>query len=125
MQNAIDWFEIPVANLDRAKKFYEAIFDITMTAMRAGPTGPRLALFPVDPAQSVSGALAHGPGYKPTWDGTKVYLSGSEDLGVILARVESAGGSIAVPKTQISPQFGFMGAFIDSEGNWVGLHSMK
>jgi predicted enzyme related to lactoylglutathione lyase len=125
MQNAIDWFEIPVADFDRAKKFYETIFQITLTAMRAGATGPRLALFPVDPTKGVSGALAQGSGHKPTWDGTKVYLNGGADLGDVLARVEPAGGSIAVPKTQISPQFGYMGAFIDTEGNWVGLHSLQ
>ena len=123
--NAIDWFEIPVSDFDRAKKFYETIFNITLTPMRAGATGPRLALFPFDPAKAVSGALAHGNGYKPTWDGTKVYLNGGKDLGLVLARVEPAGGSVAVPKTQISPQFGYMGAFIDTEGNWVGLHSLK
>ena len=125
MQNAIDWFEIPVDDFERAKKFYETIFGITLTTMRAGPTGPRLALFPVDPSKGVSGALAKGPGYSPTTFGTKVYLSAGEDLAAVLERVEPAGGTVAVPKTQISPQFGFMGAFLDTEGNWVGLHSTK
>ena len=125
MQNAISWFEIPVENLERAKTFYETIFAASLTTMRAGPSGPRLALFPVDPAKGVGGALAQGNGYSATTFGTKVYLNAGEDLAVVLDRVESAGGSIAVPKTQISPQFGYMGAFIDTEGNWVGLHSLK
>ncbi|MBI3935140.1 MAG: VOC family protein [Acidobacteria bacterium] len=125
MQNAISWFEIPVQDLERAKKFYEAIFGASFTTTRAGPAGPRLALFPVDPAKGVGGALAQGSGYSPTTFGTKVYLSAGEDLGIVLSRVEPAGGTVAVPKTQISPQYGFMGAFIDTEGNWVGLHSLK
>ena len=125
MQNAISWFEIPVEDLERAKKFYEAIFAATFTTMRAGPGGPRLALFPVDPTKAVGGALAQGSGYSPTTFGAKVYLSAGEDLAVVLDRVEDAGGTIAVPKTQISPQFGYMAAFIDTEGNWVGLHSLK
>ena len=125
MQNAISWFEIPVEDFERAKKFYETIFAAAFTIMRAGPTGPRLALFPVDPAKGVSGALAKGSGYTPTTFGTKVYLSAGEDLAIVLGRVEQAGGTVAVPKTQISPQFGYMGAFIDTEGNWVGLHSLK
>ena len=124
MQNAISWFEIPTENLDRAKKFYETILAATFTTMRAGPTGPRLALFPVDPTKGVGGALAQGSGYSSTTFGTKVYLNAGEDLAVVLDRVEAAGGTIAVPKTQISPQFGYMGAFIDTEGNWIGLHSM-
>ena len=125
MQNAISWFEIPVDDLERAKKFYETIFAATFTTMRAGPGGPRLALLPVDPTKGVGGALAQGSGYSPTTFGTKVYLSAGEDLAAVLGRVEQAGGTIAVPKTQISPQFGYMGAFIDTEGNWVGLHSLK
>ncbi len=125
MQNAISWFEIPAENLDRARKFYEAILAATFTTMRAGPGGPRLALFPADPTKGVSGALAQGSGYSPTTSGTKVYLNAGEDLAVVLDRVEAAGGTVAVPKTQISPQFGYMGAFIDTEGNWVGLHSLK
>jgi hypothetical protein len=79
-------------------------------------------VFPFDPAKSVSGALAHGRGYAPSLHGVKVYLS-TDDLAAVLARVEPAGGMVAVPKTQISPQMGFMGAFIDTEGNWVGVHS--
>ena len=125
MQNAISWFEIPVENLERAKKFYEAIFAVHMTTMRAGPTGPRMALFPADPTKGVSGALAQGSGYSSTTFGTKVYLNAGDDLAAVLDRVEAAGGTVAVPKTQISPQFGYMAAFIDTEGNWVGLHSLQ
>jgi len=125
MQNAISWFEIPADDLDRAKKFYETIFEVSLTTMRAGPSGPRYALFPVDPTQGVSGALAQGSGYSPSSSGTKVYLSGGEDLSAVLNRVDAAGGSIAVAKTLISPQFGYRGAFIDTEGNWIGLHSLK
>ena len=125
MQNAIAWFEIPVEDLERARKFYETIFAVTLHVMKAGQPGPTLALFPVDSSKGVGGALAHGRGYKPTPDGTKVYLHGGEDLGEVLSRVESAGGKIAVPKTQITPEFGYMGAFIDTERNWIGLHSVK
>jgi predicted enzyme related to lactoylglutathione lyase len=132
MSHAISWFEIPVLDFDRAKKFYETIFATSFQTMQAGQTGPRLALFPVDLSQRVGGALACGRGYQPAREiagtgavreGVKVYLSAGPDLGLVLARVEAAGGRVAVPKTQISPEFGFMGAFVDTEGNWVGLHS--
>lgn len=125
MQNAVAWFEIPVQDFDRAKKFYESIFATTFSVMKAGATGPTLALFPVDFSKGVGGALAFGRGYKPSSDGVKVYLSDGDDLGVVLDRVAAAGGTTAVPKTQISPEFGYMGAFIDTEGNWIGLHSPK
>jgi len=54
-----------------------------------------------------------------------VYLNGGADLALMLARVEGAGGSIAVPKTEIGSDFGFFAYFIDTEGNRVGLHSMQ
>jgi predicted enzyme related to lactoylglutathione lyase len=132
MSHAIAWFEIPVLDFERAKKFYETIFATTFQPMQAGETGPRLALFPVEFAQRVGGALACGKGYQPArgipgtpqvQEGVKVYLSAGPDLGVVLARVGAAGGRVVVPKTRISPEFGFMGAFVDTEGNWVGLHS--
>ena len=31
--DAISWFEIPTTDLDRAQKFYEAIFDMQMIPM--------------------------------------------------------------------------------------------
>jgi hypothetical protein len=134
MPNAISWFEIPVLDLDRSKKFYETILATTLPVMRVGGTGPQLAVFPVEFSQGVGGALACGKGYQPAreiagarevQEGVKVYLNAGDDLGLVLARVEAAGGRIAVPKTQISPEYGFMGAFVDTEGNWVGLHSVR
>jgi len=134
MQDAISWFEIPAADLARARKFYETIFAAAFPTLKIGETGREMALFPVDLAKGVGGAIVAGPGYRTAraiegspgiQEGAKVYLNGGEDLGAILARVEPAGGRIAVPKTQISPEFGFMGAFVDTEGNWVGLHSAK
>jgi len=131
MQHAISWFEIPVHDLERARRFYEAVLGVTLQTLKLGQ-GPALALFPVDPARGVGGALACGRGYVPArevagervvHEGVKVYLNAGDDLGPALERVATAGGRVAVPKTQISPDFGFMGAFVDTEGNWVGLHS--
>jgi predicted enzyme related to lactoylglutathione lyase len=53
-----------------------------------------------------------------------VYLSGGEDLSAPLGRVEAAGGKVVMPKTSIG-EHGFCAMFLDTEGNRVGLHSMK
>ncbi len=119
MKHAIDWFEIPVSDFDRAKKFYEHIFQITLQEM---VVGPKLGLFPVD-TDGIGGAIAHGKGYVPSVDGTKIYLRVEGKMQDVLDRVESAGGKIVVPCTQISEMFGYMGAFTDTEGNWIGVHS--
>jgi predicted enzyme related to lactoylglutathione lyase len=122
-KHAIDWFEIPAADFDRAVHFYERIFEFTMNPLPV-PNGPKMALFPVSPMDGVSGAICHHPEwYVPSKAGTLVYLNADPDLSTVLARIEGAGGKVVVPKTQINEQYGFMAVFLDSEGNRVALHS--
>jgi hypothetical protein len=73
----------------------------------------------------VGGAIIQGEGYVPSAQGSLVYLSGGTDLSVVLARVEAAGGSVLVGKTQVSPEHGYFAQFMDSEGNKVGLYSSR
>lgn len=123
MANAINWFEIPVKNIDKAKTFYEAILDTTMQSFE--DMGMKSAFFPADMENgSVGGCINEGYGYEPTNIGTLVYLNGGDDLNVPLSKVEQAGGKIILPKTAIGTN-GFMTYFEDIDGNKVGLHSMK
>jgi predicted enzyme related to lactoylglutathione lyase len=63
--------------------------------------------------------------HKPSGtDGVLIYLNGNPDVQNVLDKVEKAGGKIMVPKTEISPEYGFMGVFLDTEGNRIGLHSI-
>ncbi len=120
MQNAINWFDIPAVDFERAVKFYETIFDITL---RRAPSGGTMnGIFPADREHNgVAGAVCHGEGYAPSADGSIVYLNANGQLDTILSRVEAAGGKILRPKTDIGDP-GFMAWIIDSEGNRVGLH---
>ena len=122
MKNAINWFEIPAKDFERAKSFYEVIFDAKLETMSMEEMGMTMAFFPADWENSVGGGIAFGPGYEPSDKGTIVYLNGGEDLSTPLARVESAGGKIILPKTSLGPN-GFMAQFIDTEGNRVAFHS--
>lgn len=86
-----------------------------------------MRMFPIDdPQTGVGGALIEGGDfYKPsTTDGVLIYLKANPDVQGVLDKVEAAGGTIAVPKTEISPEYGFMGVFVDTEGNRIGLHSV-
>ena len=120
MSNAINWFEIPVVNMERALKFYNAIFGLNMETMEAMP-GFTMAMFPAE--DGVGGAIIKGEGYAPSQEGTVVYLNGGDDLSQVLNKVESAGGNVMMPKTDIG-EHGFVAFFADTEGNKVGLHSM-
>lgn len=124
-KNAISWFEIPATDLDRATKFYETIFTISLIPMDM--PGLKMCMFPVEDMTGIGGALVDSGGFHvPSGtDGPLIYLNGNPDLQVILDRVEAAGGKIIVPKTEISPDYGYMGVIIDTEGNRIGLHSMS
>ena len=122
--NAINWFEIPVTDMDRAKKFYETIFDIAMTPMEM--MGMKMAMFPGDgSAGKVSGALVQSSMHQPGSTGSVLYLNGNPDLDIVLRKVSKAGGEIAMPKTIIDENTGYMAFIIDTEGNKIGLHSNK
>lgn len=124
-KNAISWFEIPAADLDRAQKFYEAIFGVSLIPLDL--PNIQMRMFPVeDPQTGIGGALSKAEGfYKPSsTDGPLIYLNANPDLQRVLDKVEEAGGKILVPKTEISPEYGHMAVFIDSEGNRVALHSI-
>ena len=125
MNNAISWFEIPTTDISRAQKFYETIFGITMIPMDM--PNIKMRMFPLDDMQNgVGGALVDTGGFhKPSaTDGPLIYLNGNPDVQHVLDKVEAAGGKIMVPKTAISPEYGDMAVFIDTEGNRVALHSV-
>ena len=120
--NTLNWFEISVSDMARAKKFYETVFGIQMQEMEM--MGMKMAMFPSENMNGkVSGSLVQGPMHKPSMDGAKIYFNGNPDLNSALGRVEAAGGKITMPKTKIGDDIGHMAFFIDSEGNAVAMHS--
>ena len=122
MKNAVNWFEIPAKDFERAKSFYENVLDVKMEIQSMEEMGMKMAFFPANWETGIGGGIAYGQGYEPSDKGSLVYLNGGEDLSVPLSRVEKSGGKIIVPKTSLGPN-GFMAQFIDSEGNRVAFHS--
>jgi uncharacterized protein len=118
--NPVGWFDIYVSNLDRAKKFYEAVFNIQLVDLPI--EWGRQSLFPSDNAGlNISGALVEKADMIVGVNNTIVYFV-SEDCITEEARVEKAGGKIIKPKMSIG-EFGFISIIIDTEGNTIGLHS--
>jgi predicted enzyme related to lactoylglutathione lyase len=124
-KHAISWFEIPTADINRAQKFYETIFDISMVSLDLPQI--KMRLFPIEDMMNIGGALTFNKEfYTPSaTSGVLLYLNGNPDLQKVLDRIDTAGGKIVVPKTQISPEHGYMAVFIDTEGNRIGLHSIE
>ena len=123
LKNAINWFEIPVSDFNRAKKFYTTILDFEMHEEEMGDTKLGFLPFNMESKEVVGGAIAKGEGYFPSHHGVRVYLNGGSDLDIVLNRVVDAGGKVTLPKTKLSDEIGYIGSFIDSEGNLISLHS--
>lgn len=122
-KNAISWFEIPATDLDRAQRFYETIFGISM--IPADFPNIKMRMFPLQDMAGIGGALCNSGGFhKPSaTEGPLIYLNANPDVQIVLDKVEAAGGKILVPKTEISADYGHMAVIIDSEGNRIAFHS--
>jgi len=122
--NAINWFEIAVTDIARAKIFYETILEIEMTPMEM--MGMKMAMLPYDSSKgTVGGALVQSERHTPGATGAVIYLNANPDLDLVFNRIEKAGGKTSMPKTLIDKNTGYMAFFTDTEGNTVGLHSNK
>lgn len=120
---SVGWFEIPVRDIDRAIAFYEVVFGCKLHKQDLGVF--QMAWFPVgDGGSGAEGSLVYHPDLYAVSDhaGALVYFS-SEDCAIELARVEEAGGIIQYGKRLIAPDIGYMGVFLDSEGNRIALRS--
>ena len=119
----VDWFEIPVLDMDRAIAFYQNVFDCKLEKQDMG--GLIMAWFPWD--ESLGGAggslVFHQQFYHPSREsGPLVYFS-CEDCALELEKIRAAGGEVMIPKRQISPEIGYMAVFLDTEGNRIALYS--
>ena len=118
--NVINWFEIPVTNMDRAAKFYGELVGRTPTR---GEFDSIPHAFLGDGSSGVAGALVHDPNNKPSPHGNLLYLA-SPDIDAAIARVRPLGAEVLVPKTDIG-EHGTIAVLRDSEGNRVGLHTPR
>lgn len=118
-QHAINWFEIPCEDLDRATTFYESLLG---RKMQRESFGDPVALFAAD-QKGTGGTLVKRAFQKPGASGTMVYLNCDGDLDGVLGRVAVSGGLILMPKTEVPGGFGHFACLRDSEGNHIGLHS--
>jgi predicted enzyme related to lactoylglutathione lyase len=120
--NPISWFEIPVRDVGKARKFYERVFDMELTL--EDMDGFNMAFFPMaENAPGAAGMLIKGETYEPSHAGTVVYFS-VEDIEETLRRINANGGKTLLPKKSIG-EYGFIAHFEDTEGNRLALHSMK
>jgi predicted enzyme related to lactoylglutathione lyase len=128
--NALNWFELYVADFARARRFYETILNTPLQDSQAesckegSKEGCQMAMFPFDMAKGVGGSITKMKDIAPGVGGTIVYLNVEGDLDGVLERIPAAGGSVLKPKFSIG-EHGFIALFKDTEGNLLGLHTLK
>ena len=117
--NPVNWFEIPVTDMARAKKFYETVLAVEITDSEMGPN--KMGWFPMEMgAAGAAGTLIQGDAYTPSHDGSLVYIH-VDAIDPTLDAINSNGGKTLVPRMGIG-QHGFIAHFEDTEGNRVALH---
>lgn len=123
--NPVGWFEIYVRDMPRAKSFYEKVFSGKLTRIEVpGAENMEMWFFPRDQnAPGAPGALIKMPGFDPGANSTIVYFE-CDDCAVEESRVKSAAGRVHKPKWSIG-EHGFISLIVDTEGNMLGLHSLK
>lgn len=123
--NVVGWFEVYVQDMDRARRFYEAVLKVELTNMHSPEHGgPLMWAFPgQQDAYGSPGALVKMEGFAPGGNGVLVYFI-TEDCAAAAARATAAGGKIFKDKFSIG-EYGFIALVHDTEGNMIGLHSMS
>lgn len=125
-KNPFTWLEIYVEDMSRAQKFYETVLEIKLTQlpMPDGMNELKMLSFPwAENEKNISGALVKTENMRPGAGGTLVYFT-CEDCSEEESRVETAGGKVLRAKMSIG-DYGFCSIVMDTEGNTIGLHSMK
>ncbi len=127
--NPVVWFEIYVQDMQRAKKFYEAVLDITLERMPAPTAEMNMEMwaFPSDKATAQTsygacGMLVKMEGVPSGGGGTVIYF-GCKDCAAESSRVAKNGGTVFKEKMSIG-EHGFIALARDTEGNMIGFHSM-
>jgi len=120
--HAVNWFEIPALELDRAYNFYSSILNKNVRKGTFGNGDLILFNVPFNTGEAVGGSIVVREDLRPTMDGPIIYLNAFGKLADAVTKVESAGGKVIVPFIDLG-KFGYSAIIVDSEGNKIGLLS--
>jgi predicted enzyme related to lactoylglutathione lyase len=114
--------KIYVQDMQRARGFYQKVFGLKLS--RLDGTELEMWTFPMQPeSYGAPGALVRMPGFPSGANSVLVYFT-CTDCAVEAAKAASSGGRIEKEKFSIG-QYGYISFVVDTEGNMIGLHSMR
>ena len=134
MPNVVVWVDIPVKDMERARKFYEHLLGNPIEVL-PGSEGSSALLMPMGTGSEmdVSADLAtagsqlgfEGQQIRMTepssTHGPIIYLSAQDDIDGMLERAVQAGGRVHAPKQDFGEMGGWLALIVDTEGNLIGL----
>jgi predicted enzyme related to lactoylglutathione lyase len=118
--NRAVWFDIPVADLDRANKFYAAVLGVKVDKVEM--EGFRFSV--LEHSEGNGGCLVEDKGAISADKGILLYLNADGRIHEAVDLAAANGGVVKEPIHPIGPN-GFRAIILDSEGNRVALHSHK
>lgn len=120
MDRMVKFLEIPTRDFDRAATFYKAVFDmdIFVTEMLGYKLG-----FLRKGSEDMWVALVNGSDYTPAAEGVLAYLNAGSEIQTTLNKVQQHNGTVLTPKMLVNEDIGYIGIFIDTEGNKIGVHA--
>lgn len=116
--NRVVWFDLPVVDLERASRFYEAVLGLPVQREQVGDL--RFSVLAHD--QGNGGCLVPGVPAREAHSGPLLYFNAEGRIRAAVAEVERWGGRVLEPIRSIGPH-GFRAVALDSEGNRIALHS--
>lgn len=117
--NPVGWFEIPVSDMERAKTFYESVFETELSDL-SNPMSQMWAFPWKDNAPQAAGCLIKHEKANPSPDGVRIYFTAPDFPGT-MKRVADGGGEVLLPEMSIG-EHGYIGLFKDTEGNVIAIH---
>ena len=115
--NRAVWFDIPVADLDRAQKFYAAVLGVRVSK-ESFPGG---AFCVIDHDEGNGGCLVLEP-QNVGKGGALLYLNANGRIRAAVDAAKANGGSVLEEVQSIGPH-GWRAVLQDCEGNRIALHS--
>jgi predicted enzyme related to lactoylglutathione lyase len=115
--NRAVWFDIPVADLDRAVNFYRAVLAVRIDKEIVG----EFSLGIIEHKSGTGGCLVLNK-EEITGGGVLLYLNVNGRIRDAVNKVVPNGGSLIQDTHSLGPH-GFRAVVLDSEGNRVALHS--
>lgn len=119
----ITWMELPVKDIERALKFYRAVFKLGEIEIAADGTRKTATLSSTGDDGSPGVSLTEVAGFEPAGkSGIWVYFDAGGDFEGHVARVTEAGGTVVEPYVSMG-QAGGYASFLDTEGNLVAIYA--